>query len=265
MPDRTLKAEVMAEFFGTFILLAFGIGSVAASVLLDAVTGSFQIAICWGLGVAFAIYAVGGISGAHINPAVTLAFAVHRNFPWRKVLPYCIAQVSGAFTGAAAIYLLYRSAFQVYESAQGIVRGAANSQVTASIFSTYPLEFLSTSEAFYSEALLTAFLVIIVFSVIDEQNLAPQGNVGPLMIGLGVAAIGMCFGAQTGFAINPARDFGPKLFAMLSGWKSIALPAPGYYFWVPIVAPLLGGLLGGWLYDRFVGCALQQKRCKGPQ
>jgi glycerol uptake facilitator protein len=259
MSDRSLKAEMLAEFLGTFILLSFGIGSVAASVLLNAVSGSFEIAICWGLGVSFAIYAVGGVSGAHINPAVTLAFAVHRKFPWGKVLPYCMAQVAGAFTGAAAIYLLYRSAFQVYESAQGIVRGAANSQVTASIFSTYPLEFLSTPEAFYSEALLTAFLIIIVFSVADERNLAPKGNLGPLMVGLGVAAIGMCFGAQTGFAINPARDFGPKLFALISGWKSIALPAPGYYFWVPIVAPLVGGMLGGWLYDRFVGFGLQKK------
>lgn len=259
MNNRPLLAEVSAEFFGTFILIAFGCGSVAAGLLLGVMDFFFQVSFAWALAVAFAIYAVGGISGAHINPAVTLALAVHRKFAWNKVLPYMAAQIAGAFAGAATVYFLYRSAFLEFESNESIIRGTTASLASAKVFSTYPQPYLTTFGAFFSEFLLTALLIVIVFSCIDDRNLAPKGNLAPLIIGLGVGAIGMSFGAQTGFAINPARDFGPKLFAFLAGWKSIALPAPNYYFWIPIVGPLLGGVFGGWLYDVFVGNFLKER------
>ncbi|MDR7083794.1 MIP family channel proteins [Arthrobacter ginsengisoli] len=167
-----------------------------------------------------AIYVAGGVSGAHINPAVTLAFAVRRKFPWGKVGPYIVAQVLGAFAGAAMVYLLYHDAIDAYNQAVGTGRADPKGLASFSIFATFPAPYFNGSPVgpLIDQIVGTAFLLMFVVAIIDMRNTAVQANLGPFMIGLAVAAIGMSIGANAGYAINPARDFGPRLFAWLVGW-----------------------------------------------
>ncbi|MDN5930118.1 MAG: MIP family channel protein [Pseudonocardia sp.] len=276
--------EVLAEFFGTFVLIAFGGGVVAMTVV--ALPGSGRTAdpttfflgagdwllITWGwaFAVAFAVYVAGGVSGAHINPAVTLAFAVRRGFPWRKVGPYIGAQVVGAFAGAALVYAVYWQAIDAFNAASDTARDAAGGLATYSIFATFPAPYYGGSNwgPLLDQIVGTAFLVIFVVAVIDLRNTAVKANLGPFMIGLAVAAIGMSFGANAGYAINPARDFGPRLFTWLAGWGETALPGTidgsfSWYFWVPIVGPLVGGVIGILLYDLFIGDILHARARAG--
>lgn len=257
--DRKLRGECLSEFLGTFILIFIGCGTVAGLVLNQVPLGQWEVSLIWGLAVTLAIYVTGAVSGTHINPAVTLTMAVFRGFPWKSVIPYIVSQVAGAFAGAAVVYGLYRGAFTHWEKAEQIVRGSEESIKTAGIFSTYPASFLSLFDAFLVEFSITAVLLIVILAVVDNRNplLPGLNNMGALVIGLTVAVIGGSFGNLTGFALNPARDFGPKLFAWMAGWDSVALPAPEGYFWVPILGPLLGGLAGAVIYDVMVRPYLQ--------
>ncbi|MDO8120483.1 MIP family channel protein [Isoptericola sp. b490] len=272
--------EVLAEFLGTFVLLAFGDGVVAMAVaglpgsgrtsgptvIFQGVGDWLLITWGWALAVAFGIYVAGGVSGAHINPAVTLAFAVRRKFPWYKVLPYWAAQVVGAFAGAALVYLVYHNAIDAFNQASGATRDSAGGLASFSIFATFPAPYFHGGMVgpLVDQIVGTAFLVMFVVALVDLRNTAVKANLGPLMVGLAVAAIGMSFGANAGYAINPARDFGPRLFAWMAGWGDVALPGtvPGSFsafFWVPIVGPLIGGIVGVFLYDLFVGDVLHSR------
>jgi glycerol uptake facilitator protein len=211
----------------------------------------------WAIAVAMAVYVAGGVTGAHINPAVTLAFAVRGEFPWRKVVPYWAAQVAGAFLGAALVFLVYHSAISAYEVASKAPRAA--NLATYSIFATFPAPYFNGNwiGPLIDQIVGTAFLLMFVAAIVDKRNLGPKGNLWPFMVGIAVAAIGMSFGANAGYAINPARDFGPRLFAFLAGWGQIALPGNfkdfvSTYFWIPIVGPLIGGVLGIVVYDFFI-------------
>jgi len=261
----TVWGELVAEFLGTFVLIAFGDGVVAMAVA--ALNGSgraatpttiFQaagdwllIGWGWGLAVAFGVYVAGGISGAHLNPAVTVAFAARRGFPWKKVIPYSIAQVLGAFTGAALVFANYHDAIKAYEKAANIVRSDPSGNTTFSIFATFPAPYFNGGwfGPLLDQVIGTAFLVLLILAVVDVLNMAPKGNIGPFIIGLIVVAIGISFGANAGYAINPARDFGPRVLAWLAGWGHNAFPGIDYYFWIPIVGPLIGGVVGAYLYD----------------
>jgi glycerol uptake facilitator protein len=266
---RTVWGELLAEFLGTLVLIAFGDGVVAMAVAalnqsgrgtqIFAASGDWLlIAWGWALAVAFGVYVAGGVSGAHINPAVTLALAVKRDFPWRKVVPYWVAQVIGAFVGAALVYLVYRQAIGSFEVAKHITRGAlggaADSTPTFSIFATFPAPYFGSSMIgpLIDQIVGTAFLLVFVLALTDERNQPPKSNLAPLLVGLAVAAIGMSYGANAGYAINPARDFGPRFFAWLAGWSRVALPGVHGYFWVPIVGPLVGGVIGALVYDLFI-------------
>jgi glycerol uptake facilitator protein len=235
--------ELVAEFFGTMILMLFGNGVVAATVLFgngNIPGGSWiNINLGFGLGVTLAIYAAGRISGAHINPAVTLAVAAFRGFSWAKVIPYWIAQVAGAFCGAAIVFWDYLPAFHNVDP--GLTK-------TAGVFSTAPYQGL-VSAGLIDQILGTALLVFLIFAIIDDRNQAPGANLIPVLIGLVVVAIGMSFGAMAGYAINPARDFGPRLFTVIAGFKNNGLTDGAPIFWIPIVGPLIGGLIGGAAYD----------------
>jgi glycerol uptake facilitator protein len=257
--------EYLSEFLGTFVLIAFGDGVVAMAVAalnrsgrgteVFAASGDWLIIVFgWGFAVMFAIYVAGGVSGAHINPAVTLAFALRRGFPWSKVPGYWAAQIFGAFVGAALVYAVYHSAIASFEAANHIDRGSANSIPTFSIFATFPAGYFGDwTGPFVDQVVGTAFLLAFVFALVDETNLAPKANLGPMLIGLVVMAIGISYGANAGYAINPARDFGPRLFAVIPGWGSVAMPGDypnvSTYFWIPIVGPLLGGVIGALVYD----------------
>ena len=250
MPRETLR-EAAAEFLGTFVLIVFGTAVVAQSVLSSGAAGSpLAINLGWGLGVTLGIYVAGGVSGAHLNPAVTLALALLRGFPWRKVLPYCLAQAAGAFTGAAVIFLTYREAFDHFD---GGVRQVAGAQGTAGICATYPQPFLSNVPGGLIDQIVgTALLLLLIFAMGDNRNLAPEPRSAPLFVGLLVVAIGMTFGYNSGYAINPARDIGPRLFTFVAGWGGEVFRAGHGWWWVPIAGPLAGGVLGGLVYDGLI-------------
>lgn len=282
-PISGLWGELLSEFFGTFVLIAFGDGVVAMAVaglpgsgrtagptvIFQGVGDWLLITWGWAMAVAFAVWVAGGVSGAHINPAVTLAFAVRRKFAWRKVLPYWVAQLVGAFVGAALVFLVYFNAIDAFNIANKTPRSSGSALATYSIFATFPAKYFGGGYGgpLIDQVVGTAFLLIFVVAVIDIRNAAVQSNLAPLAIGLAVAAIGMSYGANAGYAINPARDFGPRLFAYLAGWGKVALPGSynvsGYtfsdYFWIPIVGPLIGGVIGVLLYDLFIGDVLHAR------
>jgi len=249
---RGVSREFLAEFFGTFILIVFGVGVVAQVVLSKSTAGSFlAINITWGLAVTMGCYVSAGVTGAHLNPAVTLALAVRRNFPWNKVLPYAIAQTAGAFVASAVVYLTYHEALTAFD---GGVRQVLGAQGTAGIWATYPQPFLSTFPGGVIDQVVgTALLVAVIFGISDSRNSPAPAGVAPVVVGLLVVAIGAAFGFNSGYAINPARDFGPRLFTFVGGWGSEVFRAGNHWWWVPIVAPCAGGVLGGWIYDALIG------------
>jgi glycerol uptake facilitator protein len=253
--------EYLAEFLGTFVLIAFGTAVVAMYVAALPLSGRGEgitsdadwllITWGWGMAVVFGVYVAGGVTGAHINPAVSVALAAFGRFPWRKVPGYVVAQILGAGAGAALVYMVYRDPIQAYEKANNIVRDGGDA--TVSIFVTPPAPYYQDYWGpFITEVVGTAFLLIIIFAVVDRMNLPPKANMAPLIIGLGVFAIGMSFGANSGYAINPARDLGPRIITWLMGWGDAAFPGAqnnlDAYWWVPIVGPLVGGVIGAAIY-----------------
>lgn len=243
----TLTAELIAEFLGTFVLILLGDGVVAMVVLFptnnpgETIHGGFtNITLGWGLAVTMGIYIAGRISGAHLNPAVSLAFAVFRGFPWRKVLPYSIAQTAGAFVAAALVYWNYLPAFRQVDP---------QLQRTAGVFTTFPAFPGLPQAGFLDQVIGTGLLVLLIFAIIDEFNAPPGANLAPLLIGLVVVAIGISFGGMHGYAINPARDFGPRLFTVVAGFRNNGLTDGTRVWWIPVAAPLLGGLAGAAIWD----------------
>jgi MIP family channel proteins len=243
--------EAAAELLGTFVLIVFGTGVVAQVVLSGGSHGGYaSINVAWGLAVVMGVYASAGISGAHLNPAVTLAVAVHRGFPWRKVLPYWAAQMAGAFAGAAVTFVTYREAFDHFD---GGVRQVTGAHATAGIFATYPQGFLSTVPGgLLDQVVGTALLLLVILALGDQRNFAAEPRLQPVLVGAAVVLIGMSFGFNAGYAINPARDLGPRLFTALAGWGGEVFRAGHGWWWVPIVGPLLGGVAGGYVYDLLI-------------
>ena len=250
MNRNSLQREFFAEFLGTFVLLALGSAVVAQVVLGAKNNGEYiSINIAWGLAVTMGIYISGGVSGAHLNPAVTFALATKGELPWSKVLPYFAAQVLGAFCGAASTNLIYREAFNAFD---GGLRQIAGDKGTAGIFATYPAPYLSTMGGLIDQIIGTAMLLLVIRALGDARNNPTVGNLGPVIVGFLVIVIGMCYGLNAGYAINPARDFGPRLFTALAGWGGGVFTANNNYFWVPIVGPLIGGVIGVNVYDALI-------------
>jgi glycerol uptake facilitator protein len=243
----SLAREMLAELLGTMLLMLFGCGSVAMVKLFGAgipgeiVNGGFtNIVWGWGLGVMLGVYLAGRISGGHLNPAVTLALAAFRGFPWRKVGPYVLAQTAGAFMAAALVFWNYLPAFHKADPALAHTGG---------IFTTFPAFPNQPMAGLLDQIIGTALLLIAVLAITDHQNQAPSPTLQPVLVGPSVVAIGISFGGLHGYAINPARDFGPRVFITLAGFQNNGLTDGTGQFWVPIVGPLLGGLLGAFVYD----------------
>jgi len=257
--------ECLAEVLGTFVLILVGEGIGAAAVLVGGYD-PMGVAWVWGLAVMIAVYLTGGVSGAHINPAVTLAFAAFRKFPKWKIVPYLFSQTLGAFLAAAAVFWCYRGFWQPAARKLGVSIGQPGSQKLMMVFSCYypnpasvgagaqDLAKLSTATAFMAEVVMTMVLLLAILAVGDERNpLAPKSNLAPMFVGLTVSALVMIGGPLTMAALNPARDLGPRLLGFLAGWGRIALPGPrGSEWWVYILAPSAGGLLGGAIYEWLV-------------
>lgn len=248
---RTLRGELLAEFAGTGILILFGVGVVAQVVAGGGALGdhdSIAWGWGWGFGVVFGIYTAARISGAHLNPAVTLALAVFRGFAWHKVLPFTAAQMLGAFVAALVVRATYAEALHEVDPDSTIA--------TQGVFSTLPGNGaidISQGTAFLDQVVGTAILLFLVMALTDVRNDAPVSWFAPVAVGLVVVAIGMAWGTNAGYAINPARDLGPRLASFLTGYETAWQDQRGaLYFWVPILGPLVGGLLGAGLYKVLV-------------
>ncbi len=268
--NPTLKM-VIGEVLGTFLLVLFGTGAVASAVLTGALTGLWQVAVVWGFGVTLSIYATAAISGAHLNPAVTLAFALFRptEFPRSRVLPYWGAQLLGGVLAGAVILGTFGAFIQRFESEQQLTRGGRGSELSAMVFGEYfpnPAIFgpsgdaggdlISPLGAFGVEALGTGILVLLIFALTDPRNTVSPGAMTPLFIGFTVAVLISLFAPLTQAGWNPARDFGPRIVAFLAGWGEIAIPGPHGGFWVYILGPLVGGPVGAAVYELVVRPAM---------
>lgn len=265
-----LGGEMLSECLGTFTLCLIGCGSVALAIVGLSGSGRQEspfgpanwliISWGWGFGVVFGVYVAGKVSGGHINPAVTLGFAVFRKFPWRKVVPYWLAQVVGAFLAAAVVYAAYQAAINAFNAAEGLSR--PESLNTFAIFATFPAPYFDGSWVgpFVDQVIGTAILVGLIVALIDRRNVPPSSNLHPFVIGMIVTVIGLTFGTNAAYAINPARDLGPRLWTFLAGWGELAFPGNFEYFanywWIPIAGPLVGGVVGVLVYDFFVGQVL---------
>jgi glycerol uptake facilitator protein len=251
----------IGEFFGTFLLVFFGCGCICAAVTTGAQVGVFQVAIVWGLGIATAIYLTGSLSGAHLNPAVSVSMAVWSDFPKRKVLPYALTQCLGAFVAAAILYFMFGDAIRLFEANKHIYRGLTGSEASAMVFADYfpnpggerldPIIRLRMSHfaAFGTEVIATAILLLVVFCVTDERNKSRPQILVAATIGLTVTLLISLVGPLTMACFNPARDFGPRVFSSLAGWGKIPFKANGFgWLTVYIIAPFVGALLGGGLY-----------------
>ncbi|WIM94207.1 MIP/aquaporin family protein [Actinoplanes oblitus] len=243
-----LVGEVVAEFAGTLILILFGVG-VVAQVVAGGIGDHDSIAWAWGLGVTFGVYVAARLSGAHLNPAVTIALAVFKGFEWRKVLPYIGAQFLGAFLAALLVRWNYTEVLNAKDPGLTIK--------TQGVFSTLPGNgSLPVGEwgAFRDQIIGTAILLFLILALTDVASTPPGANLAPFIIGLVVVAIGMAWGTDAGYAINPARDFGPRLASYLTGYETAFRDQTGYlYFWIPIVGPIIGGIVGAGLYKYVVG------------
>jgi glycerol uptake facilitator protein len=248
------------EVLGTFILVFFGCGAVAGAVLMDWGLGGYQVAAIWGGGLSLAIFLTGGMSGAHLNPAITLAFTFYRGFPIARIPGYLAAQFLGAFLAAAVLFALFSSAITSYESSASIQRGQVGSEATAMVFGEYfpnpsgaPLTDEERAEvghgrAFFLEVLGTALLAMIVFGFSAARADCFVGKITPAGIGLGLAALIAIFGPLTMACFNPARDLSPRFFSALAGWGWYPFQVNGIgWFTVYVFAPCIGAVIGGGL------------------
>ena len=256
----------VGEVIGTFLLVLFGTGAVASAVLTGALTGLWQVAVVWGFGVTLAIYATAAVSGAHLNPAVTLALAIFRSedFPRGRVLPYWGAQLLGAVLAGAVVLAVFNPFIDRFNAEHSLTRGGAGSEASAMIFGEYfpnPALFgtdeaarglVSPLAAFGVEAFGTGILVLMIFALTDPRNRAAPGALAPFFIGFAVAVLISLFAPITQGGWNPARDFGPRLVAFLAGWGEVAIPGPRGGFWVYIAGPLIGGPVGAAAYDYLI-------------
>jgi glycerol uptake facilitator len=248
---KTLIGELSAEFAGTMILILFGVG-VVAQVAAGGIGDHDSITWAWGLGVTLGIYVAGRMTGAHLNPAVTIAMAVFRGFSWSKVAPYALAQFLGAFVAAILVRWNYNDALHKVDPGLTIK--------SQGVFSTLPGNGstdlgVGMWGGFLDQIIGTAILLFVILAIVDLRNTSPAANMAPLIVGLLVVAIGMAWGTNAGYAINPARDFGPRVASALTGYGGGAFKDQfgDLYFWVPIVAPVIGALIGAFLYELLVG------------
>lgn len=253
---------VAGEYFGTFVLVFFGVGSVNAAVVTGAQSGLWQVAVVWAVGVSLGIYTCAALSGAHINPAITFVNALYDRFPLTRVVPYWVAQVAGAATASLILYAMFAEAIIEFERQHGLLRGGPGSELSAMVFGEYfpnPAVFgtaedawriVSPRSAFIAEMVGTGMLAYLVATVTHPRNEAKPTSAGAaVMIGLGVAAIISVIAPLTQAGLNPARDFGPRLVAFFLGWGEIAIPGPrGGWFNVYILAPIVGATIGGGIY-----------------
>jgi len=249
---RMIIREPCAEFIGVAILTGVGLGTnCQASLSSNSRVASSPkgewttVGLGWAAGAALAVWVSGGISGGHINPAVTLALATFRGFPWKKVPIYIISQLFGGIVGAALVYANYFHAISIVEGGSDV-----RSFTTAGLFAVYPLDYMTNVSAFFSEFLGTLLLMISILAMCDKRNMAPPDGLGPLIIFMAFLAITVALGMETSFGINPARDLGPRILTSMVGYgRAVYNFRRQYWLWCEIFAPILGAQAGVLLYD----------------
>ncbi|XP_027696647.1 aquaporin-9 [Vombatus ursinus] len=243
---NSLAKEAIGEFLGTFTLVVLGCGSVAQAVLSrGAAGGTVTTNIGFSAAVAMAVYVTGGISGGHVNPAVSFAMCLYGRMKWFKFPFYVGAQFLGAFLGAAALFGVYHDALRSFAEGKLIVTGE---NATAHIFATYPAKYLTVANEFADQVMSSAFLLLVVFAVFDEKNWRVPKGLEPVVLSLLIFVLTSSLGMNSGCAMNPARDLGPRIFTALAGWGLEVFTAGSYFWWIPVVGPFVGGALGGFIY-----------------
>ncbi|KAM9545222.1 aquaporin-9-like [Salvelinus alpinus] len=247
---KDIIKEFLAEFLGIFVLILFGCGSVAQTVLSKGALGEpLTIHIGFTLGVMMAVYVAGGVSGAHVNPAVSLAMVVLGKLPIKKFPVYVAAQFLGAFAGSCAVYGLYYDALMEHTGGVMQVTGV---NATANIWASYPAKHISVLGGFVDQVIGTAALILCILAIIDGKNIGAPKGMEPLCIGLIIMAIGVSMGLNCGYPINPARDLGPRLFTAVAGWGMEVFRAGGCWWWIPVAGPMVGGVVGAAVYFLFI-------------
>ncbi|KAI9307833.1 aquaporin-like protein [Cunninghamella echinulata] len=246
---RYKHREFFAEFIGTFVLVLL-INGISAEQTLG-VTGTkswLTTSFGSGLAVLVAISISGHVSGAHLNPAVTLTFWIYSGFPKKKVLPYISAQMMGAFSGSAILYTMIHPAIDIFDEGERQINGPMG---TAGIFATYPPFYVGPYTAIASEILGTALLLLLIM-VTGHPNNSPFYSMQGFMVAAGLMIISLALGYTSGFSLNPARDIGPRVFTAIAGWGVDVFTVSNYYAFIPMFAPLFGGVLGGFVYTVFI-------------
>ncbi|MDR2918078.1 MAG: aquaporin family protein [Tannerella sp.] len=258
--------EFLGELLGTFILVLFGCGSVAVAVLFGEYTSILQIGIAWGFGVMLAIYLTRHLSCAHLNPAVSIGMVISKRMAARKLPGYLVAQFLGAFMAGWMIYLLFSPSIAAFESAHSIIRGSADSVATAKMFGEYYIQpggtaVVSMPLAIAAEAFGTFLLVLLIFALTEGCNVGrPSDTMAPVFIGLTVTSIICLIAPLTQAGLNPARDFGPRMVAWITGWGSAAFPDnSGGFFWVYILGPIIGGIVAAWFFMYIIEPLMKKK------
>jgi len=214
----------------------------------DGLQTYLSISFGWAIGTALGVWVSAGISGGHINPAVTLALATWRGFPWKKVPVYIFSQVLGGLVGAALVYANYFHAIDLFEGGRNI-----RTLNTAGLFSTYALGYMTNVSCFFSEFLATAVLLIVVLATTDTHNSPPPAGLLPLVLFLLILGIGASLGMETGYALNPARDLGPRILTSMVGYGTqVYTFRSQYWLWCPVIATSLGAQAGAMYYDIFL-------------
>nr|CCA21136.1 aquaporin9 putative [Albugo laibachii Nc14] len=258
---KSCTREMFAEFLGTMILVVIGDGVVCQTVVSQGIeaknavknqqnpdftnmAGDWStISFGYGIGLMLGLFVSAGVSGGHLNPAVSVAMCRHGRLPWKKLPYYVMAQFAGAFVGAMVVYIGYYPGLIYLD----------NWEIgTAGIFATYPKEHEGLFAGFFDEIIGTFLLLLGIFAITDKGNNEAEKGMKPLAIGLLLSGIALSFGYNTGFALNPARDFSPRLLTALAGWGFKVFTANNAYFWVPLLAPIVGGLLGAETYQYLI-------------
>ncbi|XP_062947966.1 aquaporin-9 isoform X1 [Cynocephalus volans] len=242
----SLGKEILAEVLGTFIMIVLGCGCLAQAVLSRGHFGGIvTINVGFAMAVVMAIYVAGGVSGGHINPAVTFAMCLYGRMKWFKLPFYVGAQFLGAFLGAAALFGIYYDGLMHFTGGKLLIEGE---NATAHIFATYPAPYLSLTNAFADQVVSTTFLILAVFAIFDSRNLGVPKGLEPIAVGLLVFVLSSSLGLNSGCAMNPARDLSPRLFTALAGWGFKVFTAGNNFWWIPVVGPLIGAAIGGFIY-----------------
>ncbi|XP_070691298.1 aquaporin-10a [Pempheris klunzingeri] len=247
---NALVRECMAEFLGTFVLLLFGCSAAAQVKTSRETKGQFlSVNMAFSVGVMSAMYLTKGITGAHLNPAVTLSFCVLEQVPWGRLVPYCLSQLLGAYMASGLVYLVYYDAIMDFSGGVLTVYGPNE---TASIFATYPSQYVTLGRSFLDQVVGTGMLMLCILCLDEKRNTPAPSELIPAIVAVIVLGISMSMSANCGAAINPARDLGPRLFTLSAGWGTEVFTCYNYWFWVPLVAPLIGAISGTFMYLIFI-------------